>query len=284
LSLTAPERQEQGRRYVDKLVKVWLKSGEERWLLIHVEVQTWKEGDFPKRMYVYNYRIFDRYDQEVISLAILADEDPAWRPSRYGYGRWGFRAGIEFPIVKLLDYAPHWQALEADPNPFATVVLAHLKTVETRGAPADRRAWKVRVVKGLYERGIGPEDVRQLFRFIDWIMEIPEALDRLFWQEITIYDQDKHMPFITIAERVGIEKGKEQGLLEGLLQGIETCLELKFGAEGLELMPELRAIPDHELLGAVLRAIPAAASPEALRRVWKRGHRPKKGGGRKRPR
>jgi hypothetical protein len=27
-----------GRRYVDKLVKVWLKSGEERWLLIHVEV------------------------------------------------------------------------------------------------------------------------------------------------------------------------------------------------------------------------------------------------------
>src|SRR5690349_5081014 len=33
-----------GRRYVDKLVKVWLRSGEERWLLIHVEVQAWKEG------------------------------------------------------------------------------------------------------------------------------------------------------------------------------------------------------------------------------------------------
>ena len=29
---------EQGRRVVDKLVKVWLKSGEERWILIHVEV------------------------------------------------------------------------------------------------------------------------------------------------------------------------------------------------------------------------------------------------------
>ena len=64
------------RRYVDKLVKVWLKSGEEQWLLIHVEVQTEREGDFPRRMYVYNYRIFDRYDREVISLAILADDDP----------------------------------------------------------------------------------------------------------------------------------------------------------------------------------------------------------------
>jgi hypothetical protein len=82
------------------------------------------------------------------------------------------------------------------------------------------------------------------------------------------------MPFITIAERVGIEKG----LLEGLLKGIEACLKLKFGTEGLVLMPELRAIPDHELLDAVLRAIPAAASPEALRRVWTRGRRSKKRG------
>src|SRR5215470_14342127 len=67
-----------GRRYVDKLVKVWLKTGEERWLLIHVEVQAAREGDFAKRMYVYNYRVFDHYDREVISLAILADDDPAW--------------------------------------------------------------------------------------------------------------------------------------------------------------------------------------------------------------
>src|SRR5207244_10810346 len=54
---------EQGRRVVDKLVKVWLRSGEERWLLIHVEVQTSREGGFPRRMYVYNYRIFARYDR-----------------------------------------------------------------------------------------------------------------------------------------------------------------------------------------------------------------------------
>src|SRR5207248_8912974 len=60
----------QGRRVVDKLAKVWLKSGAERWVLIHVEVQARRERDFPRRMYVYNYRIFDRYDREVVSLAI----------------------------------------------------------------------------------------------------------------------------------------------------------------------------------------------------------------------
>jgi hypothetical protein len=258
----------QGRRYVDKLVKVWLKSGEEKWLLIHVEVQTWKEDDFPRRMYVYNHRIFDRYDREVISLAILADDDPDWRPSQFGYSRWGFHTGTEFPIVKLMDYATRDQALEVDPNPFAMVVLAHLKTLETRRSPANRHAWKVRLVKGLYERRMDPEDVRQLFRFIDWIMDLPMGQDRLFWQEITAYQQETHMPFITIADRVAMEKC--------LLEGLEVALEVKYGAEGLELMPELREIQDHVLLGKVLRTTRTAASPDELRRLWTRKRRSKK--------
>jgi hypothetical protein len=171
-------------------------------------------------------------------------------------------------MVKLLDYASDDQALEADPNPFAMVVLAHLKTLETRESPADRHAWKLRLAKSLYERGMGPDDVRQLFRFIDWIMELPAELDHHFWGAITAYQQEKHMPFITIAERVGMEKG--------LLEGIEVYLKAKFGAEGLELMPELREIQDHVLLSKILRAIPAAASLEELRRVWTRRRRSKK--------
>jgi hypothetical protein len=258
-----------GRRYVDKLVKVWLKSGEEKWLLIHLEVQAWKEGDFSKRMHTYNHRIFDRYDREVISLAILADDDPAWRPNQYEYGRWGFRTSTTFPIVKLLDYAPQSQALEADPNPFATVVLAHLKALETRRSPAERQAWKLRLIKGLSERGMDPEDVRQLFRFIDWVMELPEAQERLFWQEITTYQQEKCMPFYTIADRVAMERA--------LLEGIEVSLKVKFGDQALELMPELRELQDHELLRAVLHAIETADSPEELRRVWTRRRRSKKG-------
>ena len=48
-----------GRRYVDKLVKVWTADGVECWVLIHVEVQTARDAEFPRRMYVYNYRVFD---------------------------------------------------------------------------------------------------------------------------------------------------------------------------------------------------------------------------------
>jgi hypothetical protein len=228
-----------------------------------------------------NYRIFDRYDREVISLAILADADPDWRPSQYGYGRWGFHTGTTYPIVKLVDWAPRAAELEADPNPFALMVLAQLKTLETRGSPTERQAWKVRLAKSLFDRGMDEEDVRQLFRFIDWVMALPEARDRLFWQEIETYQQEKAMPFVTIAERVGWEKGwaegRAEGRAEGLLKGIETYLKSKFGAPGLELMSEIRELQDPELLEAILDAIPTAVGPGELRRVWTRKRRSRKG-------
>jgi hypothetical protein len=260
-------RAKHGRRHVDKLVKVWLKTGEERWILLHIEVQARKEVEFPERIYVYNTRLFDRYGREVISLAILADDDPAWRPSRYEYARWGFRAGIEFPVVKLLDYAPKYQELEANPNPFAVVVLAHLKALETRRSPAERYAWKLRLVKGLYSRGMDPEDVRRLFRFIGWVLELPEPLEGRFKADNDALRQEKHVPFLGIYDRTAVQ--------EGLLRGIEVALDLKFGAAGLELMPELRQIQDHVLLDKILARIKAADSPDDLRRVWTRKRRPR---------
>ena len=67
---------ELGTRLADVLVKVWRHDGEESWLLIHIEVQGWPETDFPRRMFVYHYRIFDRYNRQVVSLAVLADDRP----------------------------------------------------------------------------------------------------------------------------------------------------------------------------------------------------------------
>src|SRR5207249_2926415 len=49
------------KRLADKLFKVWRKDGQETWLLIHIEVQGKKEKAFPERMFVYSYRIYDRY-------------------------------------------------------------------------------------------------------------------------------------------------------------------------------------------------------------------------------
>ena len=56
---------ELGKRFVDKLVRVTLLNGDEKWIYIHIEVQGAKQAGFAKRMFVYNYRIYDRYDKPV---------------------------------------------------------------------------------------------------------------------------------------------------------------------------------------------------------------------------
>jgi hypothetical protein len=249
-----------GRRTVDKLVKVWLTSGEEQWVLIHIELQMTEEAVFPRRMYIYNYRSFDKYNREVVSFAVLGDDNPRWRPDNFSYDRWGCRAGLWFPVVKLLDYAERLEELEENPNPFAVVVLAHLGTVRTRQDQDERYAAKVRLIKGLYRRGLDAVEARRLFRVIDWMMDLPKPLQRTFLDELERFEEEKKMPFMTTPERLGLEKGR--------LEGIEAALEIKFGEEGLRLMPEIRELDDNDKLKAILRTIKTAASPEELRRIW----------------
>lgn len=112
---------QQGRRVVNKLIKVWRTNGREEWVLVHIEVQSQPDRDFAQRMFVYNYRLFDRYNRKVASFAILGDGRAAWRPERFGYELWGTKLGIEFAAAKLLEYAADESALESNPNPFAVV-------------------------------------------------------------------------------------------------------------------------------------------------------------------
>jgi hypothetical protein len=106
-----------GRRLADKLVRVVDTAGQEDWLLIHLEVQGDPDAALAERLFVYNYRIFDRHRRPVISLAVLADERADWRPGQFGWRRWGCAVGIRFPSVKLLDYRARWAELEASANP-----------------------------------------------------------------------------------------------------------------------------------------------------------------------
>jgi hypothetical protein len=164
------------KRFADKLYQVWLLDGQEVWILIHIEIQSQYETDFAQRMYIYNYRAFDLYHKPVVSLAVLGDERVNWRPNSYSYEIGGYRASIEFPVVKLLDYEEQWNELEANANPFAIIVMAHLKTKETTKNPQQREQWKWTLIRGLYERGLEKNQIIKLFQVIDKMMTYDEYL------------------------------------------------------------------------------------------------------------
>lgn len=246
-----------GRRFVDKLVKVWRKTGKEAWILIHIEVQGQVEKKFAERLYIYNYRLFDRYRCRVVTLAVLADERSNWRPQKFGYKLWGCEAYLKFPIVKLLDYKKHIQELEKSTNPFAVVVLAHLKSQATHRKPKVRFQWKVSLIKMLYERGYSREDILELLRFIDWVMVLPEDLEQRFTAILEQYEEERKMQYVTSFERIGIKKGT----LETSREDIVEILKARF-----EFVPDsiITFIDGMEELSALKQLLRKAATVESI--------------------
>ena len=259
-----------GRRLADKLVRVWRHGGEEVWVLVHVEVQGRPDPEFPERMYVYNYQAYDRYRQPVVSLAVLADRSKRWRPDRFEYTLWGSRAGLHFVPAKLLDWEERWDELERSKNPFALIIMAHLRAQSTRRQPETRLEWKLRLARLLYQDGQQRDDVLELFRFLDWIMALPPELERGFDQTIGQELEARKMPYVTRWEQRGRAEGLQEGRCEGLREGVCNILRTRFERIPDEVPARLESIEDPEVLNALQRETIAAETLEAFLRALAR--------------
>ena len=123
-----------------------------------------------------------------------------------------------------MDYETQWNWLEQSRNPFAVVVMSHLKTRETTDSAIDRKTWKVRLVKRLYELGHSRSEVLNLFRFVDWVMILPEGLKRTFWEELRTYEEERKMPYITSVEQIGYDRGLQVGEESGVEKGQRSLI------------------------------------------------------------
>jgi hypothetical protein len=250
-----------GRRYADKLVGVHRRDGQPAWVLVHVEVQGAPEAAFAERMFVYNHKIRDAHGIPVASLAVLADADPRFRPERYQDDLWGCAIDFRFPMVKLIDWASpeRWPELETGDNPFALVVMAQIRAKASTDAET-RKAWKFRLIRLMYDRGYERQTILELFRVIDWMIRLPDTLEASFLQEIYTYEETKKMPYVTSAERFGIEKGYRQGEADLLLWQIEN----KFGADTAEALRERIESADNESMRRWSARILTAETPDAI--------------------
>ncbi len=252
---------ELGKRFVDKLVRVSLLNGDEKWIYIHIEVQGTRQTEFAKRMFVYNYRIYDRYDKPVASFAVLADDQVNWRPDNFSYSVLGSETSIHFPIAKLTDYHDMVNELLTMDNSFAVVTATHIMTQQTRKNAVARYKAKQLLVRLLYQRQWDKQRIIDLFSVIDWMMRLPEELDQQLWQEIEIFEENEKMQYVTSIERIGIAKGLQEGRQEGLLEGEAEMLGLmlkhRFGELSDTVVNKLRHAKEDQLKQWLISAISA---------------------------
>ncbi len=206
-------------RRVDKLIKVKSLDGQHCLVLLHIEVQNAKDKHFEQRLFQYFYRLYDRYDLPVLTLAILADDRVNWRPDHYTKEVWGHPVcHFQFLISKLLDFEGQEDKLTEMDNPFGTVVAAHLAGLKTRSMPEERYVSKLALTRKLYDKGLGRDAIINLYTFIDGILTLPKNLENRYNESIEELEEERNMAYVTSMERRGIEQGLQQGIEQGVIQ------------------------------------------------------------------
>lgn len=146
-----------------------------------------------------------------------------------------------------------WENLEQSINPFGIIVMAHLKTKATHRNPESRLNWKLSLVRRLYERGYSRQDILELFRFIDWLMVLPEELKLSFQEIAKSYEEVGRMRFVSYLEELAIEHGIEQGILRKGREDVIEILEIRFGEVPSSIVEVINGINQTSVLKTLLR-------------------------------
>ncbi|NEP14804.1 MAG: transposase, partial [Symploca sp. SIO2C1] len=122
--------------------------------------------------------------------------------------------------------------------------------------PQMRQQGKWELVRRLLEKGYDQEDIRKLFRAIDWMMTLPEELQQSFEEQLSSYQQERQMPLLSHMEIRGMQRGAVQNAHEWLLE----VLTVRFEVVPPEVIEAINQIKDVSVLKQLLREAIAISS------------------------
>ena len=209
-------------KYVDKLVKVFTKEGEEQWILVHIEVQGSTDRDFAGRMFQYFYRIYDKYQRPITAFAILTDANKSFKPSYFEQRYLGTSLRYDFNSFKVLDQ--NEAVLIDSDNPFAMVVLTTLVALKKGKVSEDELLnEKIALARRLLEKRFNKVKIRALMNFLKLYVRF-SSKDKTasFEKEIELLTNKTRKTMgieefvLTRAERIGEKRGIEKGIEKGI--------------------------------------------------------------------
>ena len=120
---------------------------------------------FPRRMFTYFYRILDRFDEEVASIAIFTDNEKNYQPGVYEYNFLETSIKFRYKTYKVLEQ--NIALLENSDNPFAIVVLAVLLALQkSKLGEEGLLKLSLDVVKRLFKKGFSKDKISIILNFL----------------------------------------------------------------------------------------------------------------------
>lgn len=247
------------KRDADKLLKVTLLNGQKQTLYVHIEIQSYPDPTFEKRMFTYFYRIYDKYDEGVMSLAVLVDGNKNFRPTSFTIKHFGFKMEFEFPMVKLIDYDEN--ELKNVMNPFAVVTRVQLAQIRIK--KEDKKAvynFKRNLIIELEDTGYDRDTAIKLIKFIDYVLTLSEEDDIKLKKELEEYEETQKVSYVTSFERLA----KQEGQIENARESILEVLKEKFTDIPYKLNEAIMYCDDLAKLKALLRKAAIASSIDEI--------------------
>ena len=206
------------RKFVDILAEVPLISGENAWILLHVEIQgRGGKENFPLRMHRYRCLLEGRFNRPVAGLAILVQPIPADQTE--GIYRWegyGSRVLYEYPVFRI--YEGDEDALRKSDNPFDLAHYAGMQAWKQRSDDVRKLDYMKILLAELNKRGWSHEEKMTLLWFIEGVMHIEDEIIWNEWEEELESRKEAGDMYVSLMERKGIEKGIARGIALNQIQ------------------------------------------------------------------
>jgi predicted transposase/invertase (TIGR01784 family) len=226
-----------GKRFADKLVKIFFLNGKEKWFLIHIEIQGYEDITFPERMFQYFYRIRDRYQKEVMATVILTDNNKDFHPKKYEYAFYKTKIEYYFDTFKISEKTE--KELNIANNIFSIIILVAKKSLNKKQNDKEMLSWKIELVKELVKGGYEQEKIRHVLNFIKFfsnfkssevVKEYEEELSKIIKTNTNMGIEQAILTFVREeGEQIGIQKGEQIGIQKGeyqkALKTAERCLQ-----------------------------------------------------------
>lgn len=87
------------------------------------------------------------------------------------------------------------------------------------------------------------------------------------WDMAVLHESPWYQQIFREGEQRGEERGRQEGRREEILSGIELALEIKFGTQGLQMMPEISQIADLDRLKAIQQGIKSVNTLDELQQI-----------------
>lgn len=235
--LFPPDKDEYAPRHVDKLARVFTREGKEEYILIHTEVQGYRDTTFAERMFQYYYRVWDKFRKPITALAILTEGNKKFHPTTFTQECLGTSLRYSFNTYKLKEQDT--ALLEKSDNPFAIVLLAAGAVLNARKNNEEQLyEQKIHLLKRLLALNIPKKKIDALLVFLERIIRFRDKeMDTKFNEtKDQLIENKKTMGIIEAAMEAtrleALDEGMEKGIKKGKEQFVKyLILQLGFDDE-----------------------------------------------------